>query len=447
MANKRELKVTYVPVERLTEWNRNPRDNDEAAERLAQLIEHYGFINPIIATPNYVIRAGHTRLKAAKKAGMREVPVLFVEFESEAAAQAFSLADNKSSEWADWNLPLLKDLLLELDTGEFDVELTGFQADEIEELINRFGSDEGTEEGDFDPDAALDEIEEPITQVGDIWILGSHRIICGDSTHYEVVDTLMDGGPADMVLTDPPYNVDYEAADGRTIENDSMGNKQYVEFLTAAFSNAHRHTRPGGAIYVWHAEIAAPQNHQAMVHAGFEHHQTLVWVKNAFVLGRSDYHYQHEPVLYGWKGGSAHYWYGYRDKTTVFDDDQLDIDKMKKEELKALILELRNSLNSTVLREDKPTRSSLHPTMKPPSLLRQLIKNSTGRREVVLDLFLGSGSTLIACEQTGRICYGVELDPRYVDVIVQRYIDFRKSDQGVTLLRNGQATHYSDINR
>ena len=440
----RKLQIQYIELEKLKGWEKNPRINDEAAEKLVKLIEEHGFIDPIIATPDGTIRAGHTRAKAAKIKGMKKVPVIYVEFATEKHAEAFSLADNKAGEWADWDFKKLVSILLDLDTGELDLDITGFEIDEIEDLIAEYSDEEVDEEDNFNLEDELDKIEEPITQKGDIWILGNHRFICDDCTKPEVVRELMGDHEADMIFTDPPYNVDYEGSTGMKIQNDNQEDSVFYQFLYDSFSNMHEATKMGGPIYICHADSEGLNFRKAMMEAGWNQTQTLIWVKNALVMGRQDYHWQHEPILYGWKPGEAHKWYGFRDKSTVYDDD-IDINSLKKAELKDLLINVLNEINTTVQRQDKPRKNDLHPTMKPLPLVRHYIKNSSRRKEIVLDLFLGSGSTLIAAEQLERICYGAELDPVYADVTVIRYIRFKGCTDGIRLLRAGKEIHYNDI--
>jgi DNA modification methylase len=443
----RKLKIEYVPISKLKGWTKNPRNNDDAAERLSGLIEEHGFINPVIATPDGTVRAGHTRIKAAELKGIEKVPVIYVEFDSEAKAEAFSIADNRAGEWAQWDYKKLAQILLDLDTGEFDMELTGFNPDEIEDLIAEYGDRPIQEEEDFNPEEEAAKIEEPVSKTGDIWCLGKHRVICGDATSSRDVSALLDSKTADMLLTDPPYNVDYvgKTADALTIDNDDMNDQQFHDFILSALTNARSVLKAGGPFYIFHADTKGLIFRTATAEAGLTLKQVLVWVKNTIVMGRQDYHWQHEPILYGWKEGEAHCWFGFRDKSTVYDEGLPDIDAMKKDELRAYIKDLLNQLQTTVTRDDKPTRSTEHPTMKPLPLLRHYMENSSRSDNIVFDPFLGSGSTLIAAEQLGRICYGMELSPVYTDVIVKRYLKFRDSDVGVRLIRNGKERHISDV--
>jgi DNA modification methylase len=443
---KNNIEIKYIDITKLKEWENNPRINDEAAEKLTKLISNYGFINPVIITADMKVRAGHTRLKAAKKIGMDKVPAIIVNFASEAEAEAFSLADNKSGEWADWDFKKLASILLDLDTGSFDMDITGFALDEIEDLINEYGEQEVKEEEDFDIDEELEAAANPISHPGDIWILNEHRVVCGDATKSDVVKNLMGDNTAQLIFTDPPYNVDYEGSTGMKIQNDNMADTEFRKFLLNSFKNMFDAVDAGSAFYICHADSEGENFRAAVREAGWNQTQTIIWVKNALVMGRQDYQWKHEPILYGWKPGAAHKWYGFRDKTTVIDDD-IDITKLKKPEIQDMLMKILNELNTTVIREDKPRKNDLHPTMKPLPLIRHFISNSSRRKDIILDLFLGSGSTMIAAEQLERVCYGAEIDPVYTDVIVNRYIKFRGDTNGVRLLRDGDEIHYNDIKR
>lgn len=301
---------------------------------------------------------------------------------------------------------------------DFDVSLTGFESEEIDNLLNEYLD---TEEDEFDLDEAINQIDEPITKLGDIWILGKHRLMCGDSTQKEEVMRLMNKQQADMILTDPPYNVDIENSQGMTIQNDNMNDSAFNEFLTKAFKCMNDFLKPGGAFYIWFASREHMNFESALRKNGLEVRQELIWNKNALVLGSQDYQWKHEPCLYGWKAGGSHYFIDDRTQTTVIDELKKDYSKMKKEELIQVIEDITNKLNTTVINENKPTVNDIHPTMKPIKLIGRQIKNSSRIDEIILDLFGGSGSTLIAAEQSKRICYMMELDPKYCDVIVKRW--------------------------
>ena len=390
------MRIERIPIDRLIPADYNPRKDlqpgDPEYEKLKRSIEEFGFVEPLVwnkRTGRLV--GGHQRLKVLKAKGIKEVEVSVVDL-PENKEKALNIALNKIE--GDWDFPKLKDVLEEIDTGEFDIEITGFDTEEIERLMTQFAED-NPEEDDFDVEKAIEEIEEPITKPGDIWVLGRHRILCGDATSLDDVKRLMQGQMADMVFTDPPYNVDYtgKTKDALKIQNDKMANDQFRQFLYDAFSNALAVTNEGCAIYICHADSEGYNFRGAMVDAGWLLKQCIIWVKNTIVMGRQDYQWQHEPILYGWKPGGKHKWFSDRKQSTVW-------------------------------QFDKPTRSADHPTMKPIGIPARAMKNSCKPKGLVLDLFLGSGSTLLAAEQTGRACYGTELDPVYCDVIVRRWEEF-----------------------
>lgn len=393
----------------------NPRKNDAAVDKVAASIKEFGFKVPIIIDSDNVIVAGHTRLLAAKKLGLESVPCVVADDLSPAQIKAYRIADNKTAEFAEWDDELLKIELEALEELDFNLDLTGFDKSEIEKLLaNADGS--GPEEDDFDSDKALEEIKTPITQAGDIWLLGRHRLICGDSTSPEDVAKLMDGKQADLILTDPPYNVDYQGGtkDKLKIQNDKMQDDKFLLFLVSAFKNMYEFSKKGAAIYVFHADSEGYNFRAAFKQAGYQLRQCLIWVKNSLVIGKQDYQWQHEPVLYGWKDGASHAWYSDRKQTTV-------------------------------IKYDKPHKNADHPTMKPVGLCGYFISNSSKEGDIVLDLFGGSGSTMIACEQTGRTCYISEIDPKYCDVIVKRFIEQAGSSESVFLSRCGTCMQFADI--
>ena len=344
---------------------------------------------------------------------MQEVPVIVAAELDPEKVKALRIADNSTGEVAEWDLQLLVQ------------ELTGIEYDMTDFGLNlQIKIDEEVKEDDFDAEPP----EAPITQRGDIWLLGDHRVMCGDSTSPQDVEQLMDGQLADLLLTDPPYNVNYEGSNGKKIENDNMAESQFRQFLLQAYSRAFDACRTGASAYIFHADTEGEAFRAMFREAGWGLHGCLVWVKNSLVLGHSDYQWQHEPCLYGWKPGANHYFINDRSQTTVIDDAKPDdLRHMKKGELLDWAIKAQALLTekpSSVIRCDKPPRNAEHPTMKPVVLCGRLIKNSSLPGQTVLDLFGGSGSTLIACEQLSRKCYTMEYDPRYVDVIVQRWEDF-----------------------
>ncbi|HHU83390.1 MAG TPA: site-specific DNA-methyltransferase, partial [Firmicutes bacterium] len=372
---------------------------DGAIDKLVRSIKEYGWTNPVLVSADGYVLAGHARLKAAEKAGIEEVPVIYLPLEG-AKADAYLIADNRLQDETDWDYEKLEDLLQELDAGEFDLELTGFDMEEIEDLMTQLHMPEEIVE-----DEVPEPPEEPITKLGDLWLLGRHRLLCGDSTDQTVVAKLMENQLADMIFTDPPYNVDYtgKTKDALTIKNDAMEDKNFRNFLVAAFKNMVDASKAGAPIYVCHADSEGLNFRSAFREAGWDLKQCIIWVKQHFVMGRQDYHWQHEPILYGWKPGAAHKFYGGRNQSTIW-------------------------------QIDRPMASREHPTMKPVSLCAKAIENSSKAGDIVLDLFGGSGSTLIACEQLNRTCYMTEIDPVYCDVIVQRYINLKGHDGDVYIL-------------
>ena len=395
------MQVVMKEITSLNEYENNPRKNDEAIEAVANSIREFGFKVPIIITKDNVIIAGHTRLKAALRLKLEKVPCIIADDLNDEQIKAFRLADNKTAELATWDLSKLEEELANL-----DMDMLQFGFEEMEKLLPDNATDD-----DFDID---DEIpEKPFSQPGDIYELGQHRVMCGDSTDSEQVSSLLNGKVADMIFTDPPYNVDYEGTAGK-IKNDKMEDDNFYLFLYDAFQNMFEHTKPGGAIYVCHADTEGLNFRNAFKNAGFKLAECLIWVKNALVLGRQDYHWRHEPILYGWKEGAAHYFVDDRSQDTIWE-------------------------------YNKPRKNEEHPTMKPLELVGKAISNSSRRHETILDLFGGSGSTMIAADQLDRKAYLMELDERFVDVIVKRYIKHKESNEDCYLIRNGKRSLISDF--
>lgn len=401
------MNIKELSISQLHEYDNNPRNNDGAVDAVAASIREFGFKVPVIVDGDNVIVAGHTRVKAARKLGMSAIPCIIADDLTPEQIKAFRLADNKVGELAGWEIEKLGKELSEID---MDMSVFGFDAVEFEEF-SEVCEDEI-------PD--VDEEGDPITKLGDIWQLGRHRLMCGDSTSVESVAVLMDGALADMILTDPPYNVAYEGGtkDKLAIMNDNMDDESFRAFLQDAFCAGDSALKKGGAFYIWHADSEGFNFRYACKAVGWEVRQCLIWNKNALVLGKQDYQWKHEPCLYGWKSGASHYFVKNRKLTTVLNDG-VDIDVMTSDELRELIREITEQ--SSVINENKPTRNGEHPTMKPVGLLSRQIRNSSRIGEKVLDLFGGSGSTLVACEQLDRVCYMMELDPKYCDVVVKRW--------------------------
>lgn len=401
-----KLNVEYMGIETLIPYINNPRKNEKAIDIVAGSIKEFGFKNPIIVDKDNIIVAGHTRYEASKKLDLKEVPVIKADDLSERQIKAFRIADNKTGEYAEWDMDLLA---IELeDIGDI---FNGFEAVELEDIM---GTNEV--EDDFDEEEALEEVKVSISQRGDVWLLGNNRLMCGDSTCEETVATLMDGQLAKMVFTDPPYNVAYEGKtkDKLVIENDDMSHDEFYDFLSKVFNNYFGIMAVGAPIYVCHADSEGENFRRAYREAGLKLAECIIWVKNSFVMGRQDYHWRHEPILYGWKEGSAHYFVNDRTQDTVWEIA-------------------------------RPQRNAEHPTMKPLELCIRAIKNSSKPNDLVVDLFGGSGSTLIAADQINRTCYTMEYDPKYVDVIVNRYIKTKESDEDVYLIRDSEKIKYKDL--
>lgn len=415
------ISIKQVPIKDLKMYENNPRNNAESVEQVADSIKNFGFNVPMVIDTNNVIVTGHTRYKAAQKLGIETVPCIVADHLTPQEVKAFRLADNKVGEKSMWDYEKL-----EQELSEISMDMTQFGFEQIEQELAAL-----VKEDDYDVDAALDDIKQPNAKHGDIYQLGQHRLMCGDSTSEEDFKKLMNGETVDMVMTDPPYNVDYgskaEAINkygyhfsDRHIENDYMPEAQFIEFLDKAFKNMAKALKQGGAFYIWHASITVYEFEEALRLNSLKTRQQLIWVKNALVLGRQDYQWRHEPCLYGWKEGAAHYFVNDRTITTVFDDSK-DIEQMTKDELKDALYGLIEGVKESVIYENKPSRSEEHPTMKPVKLISQLIANSSKKEEKVLDLFGGSGTTLIAAEQLDRKCFMMEYDPKYVDVIIDRW--------------------------
>ena len=408
-----EQKIEYRRLEDIIPYDRNPRINDEAVQYVANSIRDNGFRQPILVDGDGVIICGHTRLKAARRLKLPVAPVIVAADLPPEKVKALRIADNATAEISQWDPGLLQMEMADLDALGIDLGVYG--------LDIQLKTDEEAEDDGYEVELPA----QPKTQRGNIWQLGCHRVMCGDSTDPDDVARLMDGLQSDLLLTDPPYNVNYEGSDGKKIANDDMDDGLFREFLEKAFRNARDVCAPGAAAYVFHADTEGEAFRAAFREAGWGLHGCLIWVKNGMVLGHSDYQWQHEPCLYGWLPGAPHYFVNDRTQSTVIDDENPpDPAKMKKNELVELAKKLlaeRRGLESTVIRYDKPARNAEHPTMKPIPLCARLIRNSSLPGQLVLDLFGGSGSTLMACEQLSRQCYTMEYDPHYVDVIVDRW--------------------------
>ena len=432
------MQITNKKISELKEYENNPRDNSAAIEAVANSIREFGFKVPIIVDGNNIIIAGHTRYKAAVSLGLEEVPCIIASDLTPEQVKAFRLADNKVGEIATWDLEKLK---LELEGIDgLDMSLFGFDIEpEIDEVF----------EDDFNPNDHVPEI--PFSKLGDLYILGNHRLLCGDSTKEEDINKLVDNNQIDLVLTDPPYNVDIgakgdanEQFDNRRIKNDNMNSDDFLNFLVKVFKNMKEVLKEGGSYYVCHGSSTLVEFDKALQLNNLKPRQQLIWNKNTLVLGRQDYQWRHECIYYGWKEGKAHYFVDDRTLTTVIDAPSLDFKSMKKDELIQRLEDIY-SLKNSVLNHDKPTKNDLHPTMKPISLLAELLKNSSTIGQNVLDPFGGSGSALIACDELKRNALLNELDETYVDVIVKRYINLKGSTDNCYLLRDGSKQPLSEI--
>ena len=409
-----------IDIESIIPFAMNSRlHSDAQVAQLAASIREFGFTNPVLIDEAKNLIAGHGRVMAARKLGLKSVPAILVTGLDERKRRALVIADNKLAMNATWDEDVLKNELQDL-AGDFG-ELMGFSQDELDSIFAEFN--DSVIEGETEDDEIPSLPEKSTSVLGDIWILGRHRLMCGDSTSLDAVEKLTDGKLVDMVWTDPPYNVAYEGGTGMTIQNDDMSDGQFKQFLTDAFLTAFAVTKMGGPIYIAHADSEGINFRTAMTDAGWDQKQTLIWVKNSLVMGRQDYQWQHEPILYGWKPGAAHCWYGFRNKTTVINDD-VKLNSLDKKELIKIITSMQNAQKTTIIKEDKPHRNDIHPTMKPVALVQTMLENSSQERDVVLDLFGGGGSTLIASEKTNRQARLMELDPKYCDVIVKRWQDF-----------------------
>lgn len=412
-----KLTIEHWPIDKLVPYARNPRKNDYVVDRMCGAIREFGFRIPIVARSDGTVVDGHLRLKAARQLGLDSVPVALADDLTDAQIKAFRLLANQSANWAEWDEDLLKLELQDLQELDFDLDLTGFDLEEIEHLLEAEAQD-GLTDDDMAP-AANDEAE-PITKPGDIWVMGEHRLICGDSTLTETLEKLLAGSLVDMVFTDPPYNVNYGqtmkdalrgkngnknyagSKPGRKIMNDNLG-EDFYGFLLKACQGFIKVCK--GAIYICMSSSELHNLQKAFLEAGGHWSTFIIWSKNHFTMGKADYQRQYEPILYGWPEGQKHYWCG--------DRNQSDVWPLK-----------------------RPNTNDLHPTMKPVELVQRAIENSSKGRDIILDPFGGSGSTLIACEKTGRAARLVELDPKYCDVIVKRWQEY--SGKEATLESNGQ---------
>lgn len=408
---KTTTEMQLVPIDKLVPYVNNARTHSaEQINKLRSSLREFGFINPVIIDRDYGVIAGHGRILAAKEEHIEEVPCVFADHLTEAQKKAYIIADNRMAMDAGWDEEMLRVEIEALQDMDFDPMLTGF--DEVE-LADLFGSDDSDVKDDgFDLTAALEKAA--FVERGDIWTVGRHRLMCGDATSKDDVDTLMDGKTGNLILTDPPYGVSFKSEAGLTIQNDSIKGTEFYQFLFDAFTQMRKHLVKGGSIYCFHADTEGLTFRHAFIDAGFHLSGVCIWVKNSLVPGYSDYQWRHEPILYGYQEGAKHKWFSDRKQTTVWNFD-------------------------------KPSTNNHHPTSKPLDLLSYPIGNSTQANAIVIDTFGGSGSTLMACEAMNRICYMMELDEKYASVILRRYVENTGDADNVWCERNGQKVMFKDV--
>ena len=409
--SKTTTDMELVSIDKLIPYVNNARTHSkEQINKLRLSLREFGFINPVIIGRDYGIIAGHGRVMASREEGINEVPCVFVDHLTEAQKKAYIIADNRMALDAGWDEEILRVEIEALQAEAFDISLTGFGDDELSDL---FGKDkDAIEDDDYDLTAALEKAA--FVKKGDVWVVGRHRLVCGDATNEADVATLMDGKRANLIVTDPPYGVSFKSNSGLTIKNDSMKDEEFYNFLYKSFANMVAHTENGGAAYVFHADTEGLTFRKAFIDAGFHLAGVCIWSKNSLVLGRSDYQWQHEPVLYGFLKNGKHRWYSDRKQTTIWNFN-------------------------------KPKRNENHPTSKPLDLLSYPIRNSSQENAIIIDTFGGSGSTLMACEATNRICYTMELDEKYASVILRRYVEDTGDADGVYVLRGDMRIPYAEL--
>lgn len=409
MTSQPTMEIREIRLSELHPASYNPRKKlkkgDKEYEKIKQSLLKFGYVDPIIVNKDLTVIGGHQRLTVLKDLDYETAKCVIVDLSKE-DEKALNIALNKIT--GQWDDQLLADLLLDLQESDFNLDLTGFEPPEIDEILTNV-HDKDLSDDDFDVE---EELKKPtFSKRGDIWQLGKHRVICGDSTKAETYDQLLGDKKANLVVTDPPYNVDVEESAGKIL-NDNMPDSEFYQFLFDMFTQVEKHIESDASIYVFHADTEGLNFRKAFKNAGFYLSGCCIWKKNSLVLGRSPYQWQHEPCLFGWKQKGKHQWFSDRKQTTIWE-------------------------------YDRPKSSKDHPTMKPIPLMAYPIQNSSMRGTIVLDPFLGSGSTLMAADQTGRVCYGIELDEKFVDVIVKRYIESTGNDN-VTVLRDGQTLTFDE---
>lgn len=403
--------LQLVPIEKLVPYANNARTHSpEQIKKLRSSLREFGFINPVIIDRDYGVIAGHGRILAAQEEGLEKVPCVFADHLTEAQKKAYIIADNRMAMDAGWDEEMLRVEIEALQAADFDPLLTGFDEKELADL---FGNEEDkVKDDDFDLSAALEKAA--FVERGDVWVVGRHRLMCGDATSAEDVARLMDGRKANLIVTDPPYGVSFKSSSGLTIQNDSIKNEEFYSFLLSAFKNMADNLEKGGAAYVFHADTEGLNFRRAFIDAGFHLAGCCIWVKDSLVLGRSDYQWQHEPILYGFLQNGKHPWYSDRKQTTIWNFA-------------------------------KPKRNANHPTSKPLDLLSYPIGNSSQPNAIVVDTFGGSGSTMVACEQANRICFMMELDEKYASVILRRAVENGIAPEDIFVERGGQKMPYTDL--
>ena len=408
---KTTSELQLIPITKLVPYVNNARTHSpEQILKLRSSLREFGFINPVIIDRDYGVIAGHGRVYAAKEEGITEVPCVFVDHLTEAQKKAYIIADNRMAMDAGWDEELLRVEIESLQGADFDPLLTGFDTDELADLFD--DGEKDVKDDGFDLTAALEKAS--FVERDDVWTVGRHRLVCGDATSEEDVALLMDGKRANLLLTDPPYGVSFKSASGLTIQNDSMKDEEFYQFLLSAFQRMADHLEKGGSAYVFHADTEGLNFRRAFVDAGFHLAGCCIWVKDSLVLGRSDYQWQHEPVLYGFLQNGKHPWFSDRKQTTVWNFA-------------------------------KPKRNANHPTSKPLDLLAYPIGNSTQENAIVVDTFGGSGSTMMVCQQMNRTCFMMELDGKYASVILRRAVENGIAPEDIFVERGGQTIPYADL--
>ena len=409
---KTTTELQLVPIAKLVPYVNNARTHSpEQIMKLRSSLREFGFINPVIIDRDYGVIAGHGRILAAKEEGITEAPCVFADHLTEAQKKAYIIADNRMAMDAGWDEEILRVEIEALQAEDFDPLLTGFDAAELDELFAD-GSEKDVKDDDFDLSAALEKAS--FVEPGDVWTVGRHRLVCGDATSEDDMTKLMNGKRANLIVTDPPYGVSFKSASGLTIQNDSMKDEEFYQFLLSAFQRMADHLEKGGSAYVFHADTEGLNFRRAFVDAGFHLAGCCIWVKDSLVLGRSDYQWQHEPVLYGFLQNGKHPWFSDRKQTTIWNFA-------------------------------KPKRNANHPTSKPLDLLAYPIGNSTQENAIVVDTFGGSGSTMMACEQMNRTCFMMELDGKYASVILRRAVENGIAPEDIFVERGGQTIPYADL--